>query len=111
MPRFKAVFGPYNDSTEGWGMKWMFNCVLMDGSMRGYTLRFAFEPRKFSVKPHVQPNAQAYAERMAEKIAALPQVQRGEIVEGHRVTDILRDHLPPEHIARATAGALRFGRR
>lgn len=111
MPSFKAVFGPYNNSTESWGMKWMFNCVLMDGSMRGYTLRFAFDTRKFSVKPHVQPNAQAYAERMAEKIAALPQVQRGEVVEDARVTDILRDRLPPEHIARAAANAIRFRRR
>lgn len=107
MVRFKAVWGPSRTVTKAWGMKWKFSCLLMDGSIRGYTLRFFFDSRRFSVKAHTSGSARTDADRLAERdLLSLPEMQRGELVEGARVTDILRSKLSPEHIAAAAASAI-----
>lgn len=92
-------------------MTWMFSCLLQDGGVRGYTLRFNFASRKFSVRPHLGGQSAAYARRMAEKdLFDLPEVQRAVPLKG-RVTDLLRARLSAEQIARATAMAIRQGMR
>ncbi|WP_187967882.1 hypothetical protein [Aquibium microcysteis] len=111
MVRFKAVWGPSRTEKKAWGMKWMFSAMLMDGSIRGYTLRFFSDSRRFSVKAHTSGSARADADRLAERdLFSLPELQRGELVEGARVTDILRSKLSPEHVAAAAASAITYRR-
>ncbi|EUB97277.1 hypothetical protein PMI07_000853 [Rhizobium sp. CF080] len=112
MAKFKAVWGPYREEIKGYGFKWFFSCVLMDGDVRGYTLTFFLDTRKFRVKHHTGGNESKYAKRLAEQgsLDMLPETQRG-VIEGARVTDILRDRLGDERIARATIAALNYGRK
>ncbi|THK33461.1 hypothetical protein EHS39_36235 [Ensifer sp. MPMI2T] len=85
--------------------------MLEDGDVRGYTLRFYFDTRKFSVKAHTAGNESKYARRLAEQnqLDLLPETQRG-MIEGARVTDLLRERPGDERIARATALAIQFQR-
>lgn len=112
MVSFKAVFGPYREEEERHRFKWFFSCLLLNDEVRGYTLRFYYQTRKFSVKPHTGKADSRYARALSEqgKLALLPEAQRG-IIEGERVTDILRDRLGDERIARATARAIAYGRK
>ncbi|WP_301557807.1 hypothetical protein [Rhizobium sp. SSA_523] len=111
MARFKAIWGPYREEVQDHRIKWFFSCLLLNDEVRGYTLRFYFETRKFSVKPHTGKADSRYARALSEqgKLALLPEAQRG-IIEGERVTDILRDRLDNERIARATARAIAYRR-
>lgn len=108
MPKFKAIWGPYKEEIQGQRIKWMFSCGLEDGSIRGYTLRFYYDSRKFSVRAHIGGASAEYARRMAEKdLFQLPQMRREELFEG-RVTDLLKACLGDERIARATALAIQY---
>lgn len=111
MVEFKAVFGPYKEERESHRVKWFFSCLLMNDEVRGYTLRFYYASRKFSVKVHSGSGDSKYARALADqgKLSLLPEAQRGTI-KGERVTDILRSKLGEERIARATAAAITYGR-
>lgn len=111
MLEFKAVFGPYKTEEERHRIKWFFSCLLMNDEVRGYTLRFYFDSRKFSVKPHGGTADSRYARALADqgKLSLLPEAQRATI-KGKRVTDILQSKLGPRQIARATAAAIAYRR-
>ena len=111
MAKFKAIWGPYREEIQGRRIKWMFTCLLTNDDVRGYTLRFYYDSRKFSVKPHTAGNENKYAASMAEqgKLKLLPEANCG-LIEGRTVTDILKSRLGDERIARATALAIQYGR-
>lgn len=107
MAKILKVWGPYGEDTSGFRITWKFSALLINGEVQGYTLRFDLSSRKFSVRPHSGAINRRYAESMAQKdLFALPEVQRAEPMKG-RVTDILKAHLKPQHVAKATALALK----
>lgn len=110
MVSFKTIWGPSKEEVDTRRIRWTFSCVFENGTVQGYSLRFYFQTRKFSVRP-LKGMANRYAERMTEKdLFQLPELQRSNSITGKRVTDILKARLGEENIARAVALAIQRGR-
>ena len=108
MARLLAIWGPSKTNLYRNLVSWRFDGVRADDRDMPYehaawSLRFYFESRSF--RTLALPGATK--EFRQEDLLNLPEVRRGNVLVGP-VTPLLRARLRPEHIAEATAAALRY---
>lgn len=105
MARVKAVWGPTETKVYTFAVTWMFTGIRENGEYCRWKLTFYLDSRKFRTKAVRLKGDQ----KDRPELSLLPAVQQAEVVDGP-VTPMLRAKLSPEHIAKATALAMKFRR-
>lgn len=114
MAIIRKVFGPFAREINAIGdeVRWYFNGIRGDRTMGHWSLTYYVKTREF--KAANIPIGDLFGKRNRLAIAGLPNNGTGEdvhpdawlddtpVMEG-RITDILRQHLPPADIATVTA--------
>lgn len=110
MARILAIWGPSKTDRRNYKISWRFDGVHADDEGRpaeyaSWKLSFFFDSRQF--RTYRLQQAKGLPQ---EDLFRVPSLRDAKVMTG-RVTPMLRARLRPEHIAEATAAALRWQER